>query len=340
MKTFNSLFVIGLLACASVSADAQISRKDYPSNNTSASQSAPAPATRSSSPSRSSSSTTTTPSRSNTSSSSTTASRSSSSSTATRPAPAPTVTSPSRASDTYSRERSSTAPRPAPSVDRSPSRANTQSRNTGSPATDENDAPRSGTRTPVPYCPPGGNSGGTTRPATTPTRVPNTTTPRRVSTTTSRSVYVGSPVSTSSSTRLLYSGRLNRAERRALQDRLIRREERLDDWAYELDQRGVDLYGRDYSRCDYPRPRYDYRNYLLSERELCDWSDALDDEAAYLAEREQQLLNADRRDRRYNSRNNRSRRDRSGWNNGNSSNNGRSSGGNSSSGGGMCPPGW
>ena len=134
--------------------------------------------------------------------------------------------------------------------------------------------------------------------------------------------------------RQVYTGRMTRAEREALQERLLRREERLDEWAFELDNREAELFGRRYERAYRPQ-RYDTR-FLLSERELCNWSEELDAEAQYLADREQRLLDA-ANDRRGN-RNRRDKRD-NGWGNGNNGNGNGNGDGNSNSGG-MCPPGW
>ncbi len=129
--------------------------------------------------------------------------------------------------------------------------------------------------------------------------------------------------------RVIYYGGLDRGERRNLQARLERRAEEVGQWDYELDAWEADIYGRDYRRQDRYDPYYGYNTQrLLSERELCDWSDRLDDATRILINREQRLADADERRYRNPRSNNRSR----GRSNGNQNNNANT--------GGTCPPSW
>ncbi len=144
--------------------------------------------------------------------------------------------------------------------------------------------------------------------------------------------------------RVIYYGGLDRDERRDLQNRLERRAEEVGRWDYELDAWEAELYGRDYRRQDRFDPYYGYNTQrLLSERELCEWSDRLDDATRLLINREERL--ADVENRRYRSNDNRGDDNRSngrGRGKGKSKSNGNGNGNrsNGSSASGMCPPGW
>ncbi len=217
-----------------------------------------------------------------------------------------TATTPSRNSPRVERETVEAKPAPAEVSARSYPRESTSPSRTSS---------RTTTR-------------GTSAPTQPRYESPPTTVYRRTTTTTRPQRPIGYA-------RVIYYGGLDRFERRNLQARLERRAEEVGQWDYDLDAWEADLYGRDYRRRDRYDPYYGYNTArLLSERELCDWSDRLDDATRILLDREQRLANYE---------NNRYRTRGNGNSNGNG-NRGRGRGNGNGNGnpnaGGMCPPGW
>ena len=198
------------------------------------------------------------------------------------------ASAPSRTSPRATAPRSTERPRGE--------RAEPRPRNTTAPRStprpDGNRADRRDNRTPV-YCPP----------APRPTRV-SYGTPRRTTTRVTYRDY--GPVD--------YGTRLSRGERRAYQQELERRAERLANWDIELVERAARRTGRDPYLSPRERRELAVRYFpystagLLPERDLRDWDGFLAGEAAFLSDREERLRRGDRRNRRVRTRDNRGNR--------------------------------